>query len=78
MGPKSAFALNALLLHKDILRKYICGTLKEKFLCSACRTKCDKCGGNVVYHQKREHCGMCLQCSPIAKRCPPGALKKKR
>jgi hypothetical protein len=76
VATKKAFVLDEDLLHKDIVRRFICGTLKEKFICSGCRSKCNTCQGNIIYHQKREHSGMCLQCAPPSIKKP--LAKKKR
>lgn len=57
------FVIDESLLHKNIVRGCISGTLKEKFICRGCQSRCDKCKGRIIYQQKRQHHGLCLPCS---------------
>ena len=62
-GPADIFVFDESVLHKDIRRRFICGSLKEKFLCRGCQTRCDGCKQRIIYQQKRQYHGRCLPCS---------------
>jgi hypothetical protein len=64
MAPFDAEAV----LHKDVRRRSICGSLKEKFLCKRCQSKCTRCRRVITFLQRRLHDGKCLPCTDGGRR----------
>ena len=63
-------------LHADVRRRSISGTLKEKYLCKECRSRCATCQALITHLQRRLHPeapgskrGLCLRCCPTPKPC---------
>ena len=64
-SPAKVMLFDVSVLHKDIRRRTICGTLKDKFLCKGCQSKCTKCKRVITYQQRRQYDGRCLPCTSI-------------
>jgi len=65
--PNTMVALNEAILHKDIRRRTVCGTLKDKFLCKGCQSKCTRCKKVITSMQRWQHNGLCMPCSSSRK-----------
>lgn len=55
-------SLDVDILSPVVVRKYICGMLKVKYVCRSCTAECVNCGQMVIGQQRRMFKDKCNRC----------------